>query len=257
MGPATDLTVGGPPPAHTGQAIAGTTDYSTNWAGYAVNSSKAGAFTSVTATWVQPELTCNPSQTSYAAFWGGLDGSDDNTVEQTGTLGECVGDVASYSAWYELYPQEDIVTIADKTVSPGDRMTATVTADGSGKFTLVLSDTPKNGPFWSETVIQKATTRPLPLQESAEAIVEAPSSDKQILPLANFGTMSFTGVTANNEPIGSAANLPNLDQIDIESSGGQLEAITSNLTNQDEFSVSYQEPAAPSPPPSPRGHHHR
>ena len=40
---------------------------STNWSGYAVTGSK---FTSVSASWTQPKVTC--SGTAYSSFWVGL-----------------------------------------------------------------------------------------------------------------------------------------------------------------------------------------
>src|SRR5579859_2350124 len=57
---------------------------STNWSGYAGTSSTSGAFTSVSASWVQPSGLCNGRGQQYAAFWVGLDGFSSSTVEQTG-----------------------------------------------------------------------------------------------------------------------------------------------------------------------------
>lgn len=249
MAPAANLRVGGP------RLGGSTVEYDLNWAGYAANSSTVGGFTTVTASWVQPALTCT-SQTSYAAFWAGLDGNTDNTVEQTGVLGECVGGVASYLPWYELYPQEAIEYFpSSDTVAQGDHMTATVTETASETFKMTLADANE---AWGSVTETQTVTRSVAKQESAEAIVEAPSSGNQILPLANFGTAYFTGVTYNNPavPIGEASNL---DQISIESNRGQLEASTSAPplgTDNESFSVAYVAPAAPPPPPPP-GHRHR
>ena len=57
---------------------------STNWSGYAV---AGGTYTTVTASWVQPAVTC--SGTAYSSFWVGIDGDTSNTVEQTGTEADC------------------------------------------------------------------------------------------------------------------------------------------------------------------------
>jgi hypothetical protein len=38
---------------------------------------------------------------------------------------------------------------------------------------------------------------------SAEAIAEAPSGSGGVLPLTNFGTVSFSAVTVNGQPIGA------------------------------------------------------
>ena len=53
-----------------------------NWSGYA-DSSTAGAFTAVSGTWRQPATACSPEQ-RLTAYWVGLDGVDNATVEQLG-----------------------------------------------------------------------------------------------------------------------------------------------------------------------------
>jgi len=59
---------------------------STNWAGYAITGPD-GSATAVSDTWDVPSTSCG-SQTTYAAFWVGIDGFNSNTVEQTGVLAE-------------------------------------------------------------------------------------------------------------------------------------------------------------------------
>lgn len=229
----------------TGTRLAGQSlEYSTNWSGYSATSTKSGAFTSVTASWTQPTLTC-ASQTSYVAFWAGLDGNGSATVEQTGTLGECEGGVASYSAWYEMYP--GALVYLPEAVKAGDSLTSTVTTNGSGSFTLSLDDT-----SWSSPATETLTLTSAKLV-SAEAIAEAPSSGNQVLPLANFGTVTFTDVTVNGAAIGTTSPL---DEIDMVSNTGQAEATPSSLTSGGEtFSVADVEPTTPSQP-SPPSHGH-
>src|ERR1700678_1270393 len=52
---------------------------STNWSGYAGDS---GTSTSVSASWVQPTVTCGGSgaKDKYSSFWVGLDGYSSTTV---------------------------------------------------------------------------------------------------------------------------------------------------------------------------------
>ena len=73
---------------------------SANWSGYVAT---GGGFTSVTADWTEPAVSCG-SQTTYASFWIGLDGDGSSSVEQIGTEADCSGGHASYAAWYEMYP---------------------------------------------------------------------------------------------------------------------------------------------------------
>lgn len=196
---------------------------SSNWSGYsAVN----GRYTSVSASWTQPTASCT-SATTYSSFWVGLDGDGSNTVEQTGTSADCSGGTARYYAWYEMYPKFPVnLTLA---IRSGDPITATVTTDGSGNFTLSITDA-KTG--LSSTTTQHSRKARL---ASAEAIAEAPSGSGGVLPLTNFGTVSFGSTTVNGKPIGSF----NPDRIDM-ASGSTLKAQTSALSGGSSFSVAWK-----------------
>jgi hypothetical protein len=194
---------------------------SSNWAGY---SATGTTFNSVSASWVQPAGSCT-SQTTYAAFWIGIDGDGSNSVEQTGSEVDCVGGSPQYYAWYEMYPAAPVNF--SNTVRPGDHFTSTVSADGT-TFTLVLSDTTQG---WTQTITKKSSRAK---KASAEIIAEAPSSSS-VLPLTDFGTVGFTGGTANGEPIGDF----NPDQINM-ASGSTTKAVTSALSNGGDFSVTWQ-----------------
>jgi len=177
---------------------------STNWSGYAVTGAD-GAFSSVSASWTQPTATCSGSShgrfggssDTYAAFWVGLDGYSSDSVEQTGTLIECVGSTAYYYGWYEMYPAA-LVTYSN-TVKPGDQFSASVTFSGTDTYTLVLTDSTQD---WTKTY---TTTESGLDRSSAEVITEAPccTSSGGILPLADFGTVSYTLSTDNGTSLGT------------------------------------------------------
>jgi hypothetical protein len=196
---------------------------STNWSGYAAG---GGTYTSVSASWVEPSGTCS-SGDRYSSFWIGLDGYTSQRVEQTGSEFDCSGGTPRYYSWYEMYPA-DPVDFSD-TVRPGDRFIASVTYTGSGNFTLKLTDTTEG---WSHTVRQRAQD---PAPSSAEVIVEAPccTASGQPLPLADFGTVTFTGATADGSPIGTASPT----EIDLVSSGGITEDSVSPLAGGSSFSA--------------------
>ena len=82
--------------------------YSWNWAGYAINAT-AGSVTMAKGSWIQPSVTCPTTSLSVAAFWVGIDGLTSPTVEQIGTLAQCLNGAASYYAWYEFYPSGSVV----------------------------------------------------------------------------------------------------------------------------------------------------
>src|SRR5262249_8021720 len=160
---------------------------SVNWSGYAL-AGAPGSFVSVAASWVQPSVTCG-AQNAYSAYWVGLDGDTTSTVEQLGTEADCIGGVAQYSSWDEMYPH--LSYAATVVVAPGHTYHASVVSLGAGNFQLSLQDLTTRAPAF--TTVQKLTQAKL---ASAEAIVEAPSGGG-VLPLANFKPAQFSGVTAN------------------------------------------------------------
>ena len=236
---------------------------STNWSGYAA-AGNPGTFTSVSSSWTQPTVTCTGQQT-FSSFWVGLDGDGTQSVEQTGTEADCANGAASYQGWWEMFPAAPV--FYNNPVKPGDAMSASVTANGGGAFTLTLSDQTQG---WTQTTNQTSQTAQL---GSAEIIAEAPSDANGVLPLSNFGTVDFTNVQANNAPIGNA----NPDSLTMVSAGGVTEATPSALTGGNAFSVTFNgngtgagaapapsgstSPTPASPAPSPtttttRHHHH-
>jgi hypothetical protein len=195
---------------------------SSNWSGYAAT---GATFTSVSASWTQPAVSCG-SQTTYSSFWVGLDGDGSNSVEQTGSEADCSGGSPVYSSWYEMYPKAP-VNFSDP-VSPGDVFHASVTSTGGGRFTLVLTDQTKG---WSHTVAARGRSAAL---ASAEVIAEAPSSSGGVLPLADFGTASFTGASAD----GVSLSAFNPDPITM-ASGSTTKATPGNISNSGDFSVTW------------------
>jgi hypothetical protein len=200
-----------------------TNSTSSNWSGYAVTGSR---FTSVSASWTQPTAKC--SGTAYSSFWVGLDGDTSNTVEQTGTDADCSGSTPQYYAWYEMYPKFPVNLRG--TVRPGDHLSASVTTDGSGRFTLTITDSTQG---WTNTTNARLKSAKL---ASAEVIAEAPSSSGGVLPLANFGTVSFSGAKANGSLLTSST--PHLDPITMQS-GSTVKAQPGSISNG-AFSVAWK-----------------
>jgi Peptidase A4 family len=197
---------------------------STNWSGYAATGGD-GAFTSVSGSWTQPTATCTSKRSdSYAAFWAGLDGYSSDSVEQTGTLMECVGTTAVYSAWYEMYPSAPVYF--SNPVKPGDQFSASVTFSGTETYTLVLKDSTED---WSQTVTVNESGLD---RSSAEVITEAPSSDTGVLPLADFGTVSYSATEANGASLGSQSPT---EILMVDNSGLEKDS-TSSISSAGAFS---------------------
>lgn len=154
---------------------------SSNWSGYAAY---GATFTSAQGSWIQPAANCEAVRKhgyTYAAFWVGLDGYEDNTVEQTGTDADCSGPAPVYYAWWELYPKAS-VTIREP-VSPGDHMHAQVTQDE-----LVLEDLTAGWTF-EEGFLPGSLAF-----SSAEWIAEALVKNA----VTDFGSVSFSSASASS-----------------------------------------------------------
>jgi hypothetical protein len=173
-------------------ASAATREVSANWAGYAVD---GAVFTSVSGTWVQPDVDCASTGAASAAFWVGLGGnsSASGSLEQAGTTVECDADgTATHWAWYELVPAA-AVKLALR-VEPGDTVSATVTVNGTRVTLRVRNVT-------SGTGVTKVKSMAAPDPSSAEWVAEAPSlcTDSgacRTVTLADFGNVRFTGASA-------------------------------------------------------------
>ena len=179
---------------------ASTLTTSSNWSGYAAETSLANpssnAVTSVSGTWQVPTVTGSGKGTTYSSVWVGIDGYSSSTVEQIGTEEDVSGGKASYYAWYEMYPNAS-VTLTSVSINPGDQISAEVQYETSGQFALSITDVTSRV---SDTVYSAApqTRRGTVAAQrsSAEWIVEAPSSGSGVLPLADFGQVTFTNASA-------------------------------------------------------------
>jgi hypothetical protein len=200
---------------------------STNWSGFATTGT---TYSTVQGAWTQPSVTCGSGETSYSSFWVGIDGDTTNTVEQTGTDSDCSSGTPTYYAWYEMYPKFPVNL--SNPVAAGDSLSASVTFNGGGSFTLTISDSTQGWTFTTKQSSKKAR------RGSAEWIAEAPSGSGGVLPLADFGTVSFSGCSANGLSISSN---PNPDAITMVTSGGQTKAAPSALgSGGTAFSVTWQ-----------------
>ena len=174
---------------------------SSNWSGYAVQTTSASPFNSVSGSWTVPAVT-KPKRgnSGYSSAWVGLDGffNSPSSLIQTGTEQDFYYGSGHYSAWWTSQAQgyqEQVITSGCSwggthcgSVTPGDVMTASVTRTGS----ITLSDGSSSHGWGFSTGI--AYTGP---GLSAEWILEAPSSTSGVLPLANYGSAAFDPGTVN------------------------------------------------------------
>jgi hypothetical protein len=168
---------------------------SSNWSGYAVSKHDV-RFRRVAGTWVQPAARCAAGPRRYSAYWLGLGGfhSTSTALEQIGTQVDCssLGE-AVYSAWYELVPAAPVhISIP---LRPGDTLSASVIVSRHA-VKLYLANRTTGARFATQRRAERVDVT------SAEWVVEAPSACDAVgcqpLPLANFGTASFSNASATN-----------------------------------------------------------
>jgi len=186
---------------------------SSNWSGYAVTGK---SFTKALGSWIVPKVKCGITPNSWSSYWVGIDGYADNTVEQIGTDSDCSSTTPQNYAWYEFYPNPSRL-ISNITVSPGDKMGATVSF-GNSEYTLEIRDH-TTGKFFR--IIKKGFTAN---RASAEWIAEAPSNGVSILPLADFTSVSlgvdYTDINDTNWAVNSSVTGP------ISDFGSKVQKIT-------------------------------
>jgi Peptidase A4 family len=164
---------------------------STNWSGYAAQTSLTAplknSVTDVKGQWTVTPVSGGATNT-YSSTWVGIDGYSSSTVEQIGIESDWYNGGPRYYAWYEMYPKWPVVIYAVP-VAVGDAISAEVSFVGKNQFQLSITNL-TTGATYSTTQRAKAS------RSSAEWIVEAPSSRYGVLPLTNFGTVTFTAAQA-------------------------------------------------------------
>jgi ketosteroid isomerase-like protein len=208
-------------------------DTSHNWSGYAATGSK---YTSVTGTWTVPQVSSNGAA-GVGATWVGIGGVSSRDLIQAGTQ-ETDGGAGrvQYSAWVETLPQASRpVPFA---VHPGDSVTVTISEQSTNNWSIDFTNNTTGKTYHT-------STRYTSSHSSAEWVVEAPSSGNGILPLDNFGNISFTDASATQN--GQTVNLSQAHAQPITMLGGQgqkLAVPTGIGSDGASFSVGRTEAAA-------------
>lgn len=238
------------------RVVPSTSVLSTNWSGYAALPS-TGSVSMVSGSWTVPTATpIAGANNTYSSFWVGIDGYNSNTVEQIGTDSDIQNGVATYYAWYEMYPaaSKDIALA----VNVGDTITASVTYTAPSSYTLKLTDTKTGGTFSTTQKLAGASN------SSAEWVAEAPYAGNSEATLSNFGSVNFTSASttigAATGPIDDSAwenvsiNMVTGSNSSVVASTGALADAGAPATSS--FTITYAPPPAPPPPPPPPPPHH-
>ncbi|KAG6828953.1 hypothetical protein H0H87_012983 [Tephrocybe sp. NHM501043] len=212
-------------------------EYSSNWAGAVLETSPSvrklpliiahtispsvgaqGAFKSVTGTFTVP----TPKGSGAAAVWVGIDGDTcESAILQTGIDFIASNGAISYHAWYEWFPDSsnDFSNIA---IKAGDVMTVTVTATSTKSGSAVITNKTTG-----KSVSKSLTSTAALCQQNAEWIVEDFESGGSLVPLANFGTVEFTGAVATTST-GTTVGPRGATVFDIQQNGKVLTSVSTS-----------------------------
>jgi hypothetical protein len=212
---------------------------SMNWSGYVLPTfqTRQKQYAVAQATWILPDVFFDGVE-SASLTWIGIGGfcadkkckQIDETLIQLGTAQNAVSDTKKdYYAWYEMLPSASaLIPLA---VNPGDVITASLSCAGKCKnkqsWTLSMTDE-TTGKTWSQAVTYKSS------KLSVEYIEEAPTGNG-VLPLADFGTATFSQSTANS----SGIDLSEGDSIIMKNPHGQTSDVSTPNSTKDGFSACF------------------
>jgi hypothetical protein len=226
------ISRGSPPaPAQPARVV------SDNWSGYVA---QGGGFWQVSGSWTEPSVRCTAA-TAESVFWVGLGGYPGYPLYQAGSGAFCRNGVPVHALWYELLTPGNVAPLmALVQITAGDRISAAITlrsGAGGGQVHLVDETT-----GYARDV---AFTPAADSLGSAEWIAEATSHGGTVSTLADFGTVSFAGCSADLGAAGvatwPAAQLAVLSLSDR--SGGRAEpGAVRTSAGGGGFSVSYLGP---------------
>jgi hypothetical protein len=228
---------------------------SSNWSGYIVPS--ATPVTSVSGDFTVPTLNCKKTPNAGEAAWVGTGGAGETSGDllQTGVVSECIrGTQVVDPAWWEEFPQYPADLFKSMNVSPGDHIAASVTQGTDATWTTRLDDLTTavsgvmhTGDYWGtvsdldpSTFVTTEGDAALVSYSgglTAEWIVEDyGTAGGSLVPFADFGTVTFTGLATNLPTWGLTAS----EQVGLGDRNGLLLAVPSAPDSSGKgFSVAY------------------
>lgn len=210
--------------------------YSKNWAGVVrENPPASGTYTAVSATFTVPDPTAtdNSGDMQAVSAWVGIDGDTyTQAILQTGVDSYIQNGEKSYDAWYEWYP--NVAENFDLGITAGDVIVARVESKSPSEGVAIIENK-SSGKTATKTLSAPSETATLGGQ-NAEWIVEDFNSGNTMVPLVNFGKVTFTGAQAKTQDGDYGVN--NAETLHIQQNNKVLAHV--NIEGDNQFSVSYQ-----------------
>ncbi|KAJ3812654.1 acid protease [Lentinula lateritia] len=173
-----------------------TIQFSGNWSGAVLVSPPAGEiFTNAVGTFTVPSLPSGGN--GAAAAWVGIDGDTFATaILQAGVFFSISEDTVEYGAWYEWWPNfATDIDADDFPISAGDVITVNIEATSRSEGTVNLINESSGVGFAINL------TSPTKLSflggQNAEWIVEDYTQNGGLVPLVNWGTVTFLNASAS------------------------------------------------------------
>ncbi|KAJ5951606.1 Concanavalin A-like lectin/glucanases superfamily [Penicillium vulpinum] len=217
-------------------AEGGKVQYSKNWAGVVRENPPARAtYTAVSATFTVPEPTATNESGEMQAVsaWVGIDGDTyTDAILQTGIDAYIQNGQQTFDAWYEWYPLS--AENFDLQLSAGDVVVAKVETFSTSKGAAIIENK-STGQRVTKTLSAPSTSATIAGQ-NAEWIVEDFNTGNNMVPLANFGKVDFTGAQA--EAGGVRYGTHDAAVLHIQQNGNVKAHV--RVPSETEFSVTYQ-----------------
>ncbi|KAJ5707825.1 Concanavalin A-like lectin/glucanases superfamily [Penicillium malachiteum] len=215
---------------------AASVQYSKNWAGVVLEQPPPSAtYTAVSATFTVPDPTATDDSGNMqaASAWVGIDGdSYTKAILQTGVDAYIQNGDKTYDAWYEWYPNaaENFAI----SLSAGDVIVAKVESFSPSEGVAIIENQ-SSGKTVTKTLSAPSSSATLGGQ-NAEWIVEDFNSGSSMVPLVNFGDVTFTGAQA--EATSGSYGVNGGQVLDIQQNGKVLAKV--DVESDTQFTVSYQ-----------------
>jgi len=175
----------GTQPAPTGSTRP-SSGQSRNWSGYEAT---GGVYSAVSGTWTVPQT--DGSTPGADASWVGIGGVNSRDLIQAGTESDASGNGrVRYQAWIEMLPQASHPV--PLTVNAGDSVSVSIAQQATDNWLVTLKDNTTGQSYQASEQYQSS-------RSSAEWVEEAPSGGRRLLPLDNFGTVSFSAASATKD----------------------------------------------------------
>jgi hypothetical protein len=207
---------------------------SSNWSGYVVATNLNNPHPSVTeigASWTVPAVSVSRTN-SFSAAWIGIGGEFDGSLIQAGTEQDSINGVGTYSAWYELLPNNE-VTVGSLSISPGDRVTASISLSdpSTNTWSIEINDS-VSGQYYRNVVYASSML-------SAEWILERPRINNVLRNLADFSELKFTGCAATvGGKVETIRSLPFIE-VTLYNQNTELASVSSPASNGSSFTINY------------------